>query len=569
MGSSAQNPKKSISPYVDEQIAHLHALQRRIIFLLILASLIPLAFIGTGAGIVFGKIISSKSTEQLQTVVRDHAVTIELFLQERMMALDLMLRSYSKEQITDKTELAKVFENLNKSYINSFLDLGVIDRNGEQLAYIGPYDLLGKVYYDAPWFQHVIKEGNYISDVFMGIRNVPHFIMAVRKFESNNELWILRATINSEVFSNLVLQGRLGKTGDCFILDRQGRYQTPPLFGAKLLDQSNIDTSQLHEDIKTVPAVDKDGKRIIRTMKWMKNGEWMLIAQQEKAELDAPFRIAMGKGLAVFAVGVVIIVLAAFFTTRYLFRLIETATEQKEQLNMQLLQASKLASLGEMATGLAHEINNPLAIITTEQTNISDILRLLNQKNSDIDEMFDSVAMTKKQVMRCKEITQKMLQFGRQHKSLGAPINPGPSLLEIVKLMQHQAKINNVDICLEMEDNLPKIFMDVTELQQLLANISNNAVDAIASKGAIAFSAWSEPGRFRLTIEDTGPGIPPGIKEKIFEPFFTTKSVGKGTGLGLAVCYGIVTKWRGKIKEVGKPGSGAKFEIEFPTFDET
>lgn len=565
---------KGVSPAVETRLAQLHALQRRVVTVLTLASLIPLGFISFGAWVVFGRIISAKSMDQLQTIVRDHAATVDLFLDERLLALGLIARSASREEIVHPGELRRVFANLNRGYTNSYLDLGVIDSAGSHLAYVGPYDLIGKNYAGAPWFEHVSREGEYISDVFLGIRNAPHFIMAVRQDDLEGGSWILRATINSEVFSTLVAKGRLGRTGDCFLLDRQGRYQTPPLAGAGVLDASGVPPPEYFEGTRTMPAETADGRRLLRTMKWIKHGQWLLVAQQEEAEILAPFREAMLKGMGVFAAGVVVIVLAAFFTTRYLFRLIENALEQKERLTTQLLQASKLASLGEMAAGLAHEINNPLAIIATEQTNLSDLVGLAGPQVPECTEMLESVAMTKKQVMRCREITQKMLQFGRQQVSVGAVVDPGPQLTEIIHLLKPQSKVNNVELCLELEPGLPRIHIDPTELQQLAVNIINNAVSAVAGErerrvaGAVAVSGFRESGRFHLVIEDTGPGVPEEIRERIFEPFFTTKAVGKGTGLGLSVCYGIVTKWRGKIRVESRPGAGAAFFIEFPAADD-
>jgi two-component system NtrC family sensor kinase len=532
-----------------------------------LASLIPLVFVGVVAGAIFGRIISLKSQDHLQTIVRDHAATVDLFLEERSMALDLVARSYSREQITRPEELRRVFANMNRSYPQSFLDLGVIAENGDHLAYVGPGDLLGKNYRDAPWFAHVLQEGSYISDVFLGLRGAPHFIMAVRREEGKDGRWILRATINSDIFSDLVSKGRLGQTGDCFIVDRHGRYQTKPLSGHDVFDQSAIEPVP-HEGIVTVPALSSGDRHLVQTTKWIKKGDWMLVVQQEEAEIKASFRAAMAQGLAVFAAGIVIVVLAAFFAMRHLFRLIEQATEQKEKLNLQLLQAGKLASLGEMAAGLAHEINNPLAIISTEQTNLSDLLGMLVPAKPEIEEMKGSVAMVKKQVARCKEITQKMLQFGRQRKSAGAVLHPGPQLVEIAKLMKQQARLRNVELCLEMEPRMPLIYIDPTELQQLAVNIINNAVEAVADRGAILVSAWSEAQTFHLTIEDTGPGIPPQDRERIFEPFYTTKPVGKGTGLGLSVCYGIATQWRGKIQVSSPPGSGAVFDVAFPVAEQ-
>jgi two-component system NtrC family sensor kinase len=537
----------------------------RVLGTLLLASLGTLAIVEIGAWVVLEQILAEKVKEHMVTVVQDHAAAVELFLDERLMALTLVARLHSREELIQPGALQRVLTDLNTSYIDSYQDLGIIDQEGQHLAYVGPYDLLGKNYRNAPWFENVKNQDHYISEVFLGFRNIPHFIMAVRRDEIGGHFWILRASINTDIFERVLARGRLGSTGDCFVLDRHARYQTSPKENARPLDASPITIPELTDQVMTVRATGPGGREITRTLKWIKQQQWLLVVQQEKEETLAPIYRARRNGLIVGGVGAFVITVTMLWTTRMLFRRLARTQLQKDTLNSQLLQASKLATIGEMTTGVAHEINNPLAIILSEQTNIFDLLGELNSEDERVLEMKASVDQTCKQVLRCKAITQKMLQFGRQQTVEGKRVDLARELSEIVKLVGHQAQIANADLCLEIENDVPSIVIDPAELQQIMTNLVNNSLQAMQrAGGGILVSVWRQGRGATIMVEDTGPGIAPDILERVFEPFFTTKPVGQGTGLGLSVCYGIVTKWRGKIWAECSPRGGAAFYMTFP-----
>ena len=189
-----------------------------------------------------------------------------------------------------------------------------------------------------------------------------------------------------------------------------------------------------------------------------------------------------------------------------------------------------------------------------------------------VKEMRDSVAQTSKQVDRCKAITHKLLQFGRYRVAPGTLIDPATELAEIVRFFERQASVNNISLGLEVKPGLPKVLINAGEFQQVVSNLLSNSFDALQGRrGAIRVSAWSENGKLIMSVEDTGPGIPPEDRDKIFEPFYTTKQFGQGkggTGLGLSVCYGIVSKWEGRIFVDPKPGIGARLIVELPVASE-
>jgi two-component system NtrC family sensor kinase len=217
-----------------------------------------------------------------------------------------------------------------------------------------------------------------------------------------------------------------------------------------------------------------------------------------------------------------------------------------------------------MASGLAHEINNPLAIINAEQTNIGDQIDELNIDNEVRMELMESVSRCKRQVARCGGITAKMLRFGRKTDSTPIETNIKPLLSESVQLMRKQAEINNIDLDLEIKDTLPLLLLDGNELEQVMVNLIGNAIYAIGKDGKIRITAERRNDEVMLSVEDNGCGIPQNDLDKVFQPFFTSKPVGKGTGLGLSVCYGIVRGWNGTIEASSELNKGTAMRIHLP-----
>jgi two-component system, NtrC family, sensor kinase len=530
----------------------------RIVTLLLVVSILPLAIMGVGAWLAYGNLLTEKSLDLQRTVVRNHAKSLDSFLLERLRALDLTVRSHTLQQLSREESLQAVFDSLSHSYSQTFVDLGVIASDGSHVAYVGPYALKDKNYAGSPWFRSVMTEGSYVSDVFMGFRAVPHCVIAVRR-QDGELVWVLRATINSDKFESLVRTEQLGPGGDAYILNAEGLFQTPPRNG-KVLERSPSVTPTHHNGVQD-QRVSVQGRTIVRATTWINNDRWMLVVEQNEAEIQKPVHLATMWGAMVVLLAMGLIVLTTFLATWHLTTQIDRANQERDKLSGELLRTAKLASLGEMSTGLAHEINNPLAILMTEHTNIADVAQELTEGDSIRQEILESVRRAKKQVERCGGITAKMLQFGRSGETKLQPTDIRPRVEEIIGLMRKQAQVRNVTIHTEIEPNLPKVVLDPIELQQVLVNLINNAMDAMKDKGDIYITVRRDGRKVRFSIRDNGSGIPPEELGKVFQPFFTTKPVGKGTGLGLSVCYGIVQKWGATIEVESEEGVGTEMII--------
>jgi two-component system NtrC family sensor kinase len=261
-------------------------------------------------------------------------------------------------------------------------------------------------------------------------------------------------------------------------------------------------------------------------------------------------------------VGGVALAAGYFFSSAYWIREAERARKQKCLLDEQLIQSQKLASIGELSAGIAHEINNPIAIIGQE----SEWLRhLLNDDPKNMEEINDSLREIARQVERCKEITQKLLSFARKMEPVFQAVDINKLVDDMAKLVEKEAGLHNIRVIRDFHPNLPKIYTDPPLIRQVVLNLLNNATHAIGKDGVITIeTCLSKDNCVNVIVRDTGCGIPRENLGKIFDPFFTTKPPGKGTGLGLSICHGIVENLGGRISVSSEVGKGTTFSLVLP-----
>jgi two-component system NtrC family sensor kinase len=227
--------------------------------------------------------------------------------------------------------------------------------------------------------------------------------------------------------------------------------------------------------------------------------------------------------------------------------------------------AEKLAAVGRLAAGVVHEINNPLATIAACAESLEQrVEEGAFDGNEAAEDLSEYLGLIKSEAFRCKSITTGLLDFSRIRTGNRLPLDIGEILRSSANLISHQKRGDNIEIALEIGDDLPLVNADAGQLQQALIALATNAIDAMPNGGKLTFRATSQRNRVAVEVEDTGVGIPTEDMSKIFEPFYTTKEVGKGTGLGLAVCYGIITDHGGRLSVRSNVGKGTTFTILLP-----
>jgi len=555
---------------------HYRGLRRYIITILCLASAVPLVLIGGILYYQFSHSVREKVTVQLTSIVSHHQEAIEKFLQEITSAMRVVTQLKTLEELGNQAALQKAFDALQRDYDYAFEDLGVIDSRGHHVAYVGPYDLLDKNYSSAEWFSHALDKRVFISDVFLGFRRVPHFIIAVTQ-DSGPEAWILRATVNATRFGSIVEDVRLGRTGGAYIISREGVYQTRSRMGGNIMESVKPGTLDLtgFAGVKFWEVPEQDGRKVLRAKTWMKNGDWLLIVQQDKDDAFRELHTTRNWAIVLYLAGAWVIGLVTVFTTRLLVRKIERGDARKRLIDEQLIQSSKLASIGELSAGIAHEINNPLAVIGEEAGWMQDILNREHLRGlasleplkaqKEMEEFKDSLREIVKQAGRCREITHKLLSFARKREAITKEVDIHKLLDEIVDLREREASYSNIRFVKDYGSEVTQIYSDPSQLRQVFLNLVNNAMDAIHKGGEIRIETRTgERGSACIRIQDTGMGIPKENLGKIFDPFFTTKPPGKGTGLGLSICHGIIEKLGGAIEVTSQVGKGTTFAIVLP-----
>ena len=556
--------------YRNDQDEHYYKWLTTIMFLLIVfLSVVPLILISAITRHYFQVSYREKVQNHAKLLIAKHRQTIDNFLTERLGALRVQAKSCALDQLSDEAFLRHRLALLQEEYGPSFVDLGVVDAQGLQIAYAGPYKLSGADYSKADWFKKATNRDYYISDVFLGLRGFPHLVVAVRQ-EHGGAKWILRATVDFESFKTLVENIGKGETGFAFILNREGDFQTRVPTREILPKEVYISflksVAETGDEVRVVERPDDSGEEFLNLMTPLNHGAWVLVHQQSADEAYADLYAARRSALSAFFLGVICIAAGSIILSKRMVKHIAHEAQEKRAIHEQLIETGKLASLGELAAGVAHEINNPVGIMVQEAGWMQDLLEEEDLKNwPTLDEFRRCLARIQNQGKRSKDITQKLLSFARKTDPTLKTAQMNDLIEEVVGLSAQRARHANVKITMSLQDGLPTVNVSPSEIEQVLFNIINNSLDAIDSKdGMIEITSRAEEDYVVVDMADNGPGIPEANLLRIFEPFFTTKPVGKGTGLGLSICYGIVTKMGGDIKVDSELGKGTTFHIFVP-----
>ena len=240
---------------------------------------------------------------------------------------------------------------------------------------------------------------------------------------------------------------------------------------------------------------------------------------------------------------------------------LQRTTDELTAAQEQLVRSARLAAVGRLSAGVAHEIGNPLAAIR-------GLLDLMQTGDLDPEEEKEFVGRIQREAERIHHTIRDLLDFSRNGPSQEGRIEASADLSEVVsdtiKLIDRQTRFRDIDLALTLDDGLPRVRGDHERLRQLLLNLLFNAADALGGKGRIEVRAANGGGVVHLIVEDDGPGIDREILEQVFDPFVTTKAPGQGTGLGLAVCHTIVERLGGSIQAVNREQGGAAFEVRLP-----
>jgi len=531
---------------------------------LMIAFLVPLAALFAFFHFQFQFTLKETGKLNLTALAESQRNTVDLFLQERVVNLFSLFHSPGFDLNPSMSKMESYLRNL-RQVSDAFIDVGFLDSSGLQKGYVGPFPFLhDKDYSGESWFGTLISQDRnyFISDIYLGFRNKPHFTIAVKQL-IDGHYYIMRSTLDPDKLYVFLRTISHGKGVESALINQDGHYQVVDPAEGKLFGLSEFIPSE--QEVTGVKEIRIKGEQVLIAHAWLKETPWALLVRQPVSLAHTQMQQARNFILGAMVLIIVLVAAAMWVITNRLIGEAEATAETRDELKYQLLHASKLASVGELAAGVAHEINNPLAIINATSGVIRDMLDPDLDIEGGPENILEELDGIDTAVFRAREITHKLLDFARKRESVLVPSNVNEILNDAMSgLKEREFAVSNIEIIRDYDPNLPEIELDPDQIRQVFLNLINNAGDAIEESGQITISTRHQDGKTMITIADTGRGMTPEQMKNIFIPFYTTKEVGKGTGLGLSVSLSIVESMGGTIDVQSMPGAGSSFIVSIP-----
>ena len=538
-------------------------------------ALLPLLALAVVDYVISKQALESELHLQTTRLVSNARRTLISYLDERKYILNFLVFDNSYEQLFETRRLHQLLENL-KSGLGEWMDLGVIDHNGVQRNYAGPYPVKGMDYSQQEWYKNLgytdqdtyldtISMRSNISDVFLGFRNTPHYVLSVLHNNDQGQHYVLRASLDIDRLSSILSHLEVSGKGDAFLINRKGVIQTPSRRFGGVLDTFPLAVPDYSERTEVIDSHDHLGNPVIIGYAYITGSPFILIVIKQKNELMASW-YANGAKLLLFLVASALAICAVVFgISTYLVNSIFRADQDRVATLHQVEYANKMASIGRLSAGVAHEINNPLAIINEKAGLIKDLFTFRKEYSGDarLIGLIDSIIAS---VERCATITRQMLNFARNIQVSLQKVSLKQIVADVLEFQTKEAGYRSITIEVDIPDEIPEFVSDRGKLQQVFINLVNNAFAAMKDGGRLEIrSRLGRDGKSVVTqVSDNGCGIPAENIKKIFEPFFTTKSGSGGTGLGLSITYGLVKEIGGEIDIQSTVGTGTTFIITLP-----
>lgn len=537
------------------------------IAILLTTALIPLVFITMIYYRLVERSINTESLLRTERLASNARQAVTYFFEERLAALIFTANEMGYNRLSDPDALADLLRDLKLGF-GGLTDLSVIADTGAQVAYAGPYDLEGKDYSKQSWFMECWQHDACVSEIFAGYRDVPHIVVAVKSLRSDGHHFFLRATLETERLYQTLSAFRTGEHTDIFLTNRKGVLQTPSQHQEIGSRCTAITIPTYTERTHSLLATGSNGQPIVIGYAFITTKiaptSFILMVVKQKAGMMKVWLNLRHQIDWFFIASAVTITLVIMLTSTFMVNKIFQADREKAKTMMAAEQNAQLASIGQLAAGVAHEINNPLALINETAGYLKDLftLKAQCQQDPELEEHIESIIEA---VERCGVITRQLLGFARRFDVQIQAIDLEHIVDDVLNFHKKEALYRDIRIHVDIPETIPLIKTDRGKLQQIILNLVNNAFQAIDNGCFLDIRAEMDgPDRVQLIIQDNGCGISEANLKKVFDPFFTTKKEGQGSGLGLSITYSLVKKLHGNIKFESKAGQGTTFVITLP-----
>ncbi|MBN2058828.1 MAG: histidine kinase [Deltaproteobacteria bacterium] len=547
-----------------EDILNYHRrIKRGILVCLLITYLVPVVILTVYFNNKFNSSMRESGKMQLAAVAESKRNTIDLFMQTRIVNVFNLFHMKDFSLRPSLQDMQAYLENLIRSD-DAFLDVGIIDPEGNQIGYAGPYPhLRSKNYSDEKWYINLIdQERSYIiTDLYLGLRRHLHFTIGVKQVV-DGRYYVIRTSVYPDKLYDLI-NVSYGKKARGFIVNEQGLYQVVDKDFGKLLEPAFYAPGTCEK--ADVTMITLNGESTLAAHTWLKEVPWCLVLMQDEPVAFAEMYGVRNTMIIGAALLIMVITLFIWIIVNRLLSRAQAVDLERVELKSQLYHAHKLVSVGQLAGGVAHEINNPLAIIESESGVIRDMFDPELGMDASPDAIRKELDEIDKAVSRARGITQKILSFVRKTEPKLEKIDINQLLDEVASGVKEQEfKVSDISLIKDYAPDIPEMYLDPDLMRQVFLNLMNNASDAVGKNDTITLKTAVEDNHVKIIVSDTGKGIAPDQLEKIFMPFFTTKNVGKGTGLGLPISLNIVEGFGGRMEVKSMPGTGTAFTIVLP-----
>ena len=532
-----------------------------------LAALLPLIVVTIIHYRLIQKSIDSEIILRTERVTSNARRAVTYFLEEHLNALRFTVNEFRYDQLTNPDHLNDILRNLKLGF-GGLTDLSVIDQSGIQIAYAGPFKLEGKNYSNQVWFAECQKCEFYVSEVFRGYRNLPHMIVTVKSHRPDGRFFILRATLETERLIKTLSSYKTGEYADIFLVNRSGVIQTPSINIGDAFKKTTLPIPDYSPRTQTLMAADRQMDPIIMGYAFIStqiaDTPFILMVVKQKEGMTKVWRQLHTNINTIVLFGIIAMLIVITITCTFMVNKLYLADKENAETIASAEQTNQLASIGQLSAGIAHEINNPLALIGETAGYVKDLFFMEEQYRND-EELIEHIDTILESVERCGLITSQLLGFARKFDIKLQKVNLKQVISDVLSFHKKETEYRNISVHVDVPEDISEIETDRGKLQQILVNLVNNAFQAMDNGCCLDISASNEvPEEVRISISDNGCGMAEENLTKIFQPFFSTKKGEKGTGLGLTITYGLVKKLHGNISVKSKEDEGTTFILSLP-----
>jgi len=542
------------------------------IFLIVafmLVSLVPLASLGYKVISQGETLIKEKASSYLEGLATRNAEVTKRFMMERANDLNML------------SNIICIF-GFNSKILKTYF----VQMKGQYSPYLGFFGLnkSGKPVFSTldisidPAKLHDIGESTNLLDtcvkeIFMFTieqEQIPALLICTSIPSGSKEsCGHLCALVDFRLVGSLLRKSNIEVTGEVYLVNQKGNFLSASRFGAKALKDNISMNSIAGKKEGLYETMDYRGERVLQAYQKVDAFPWYVIADQDMAEILNRIK-DLGREAVVYGMLTAMVVFGlALFISTILVNILKAKYQYEKELEFQVIQKEKLASLGLLTSGIAHELNTPLANALLYTQIAKEELDESGTGNEIIQQRLSTVV---DEVRHGSKIIRNLLDFSRHTQNDSQTTDVNKTLIKLLRIAEPHCASNKIKVEKELENNMPEIKADASTLQAILTNLVANASEAMPNGGILKLRTRYVPvlKTIKIEIADTGSGIPRDELIKIFNPFFTTKKQGEGTGLGLFVSHEMARKLGGDIKVISSTGddsinSGTVFTVELPT----